>query len=833
MATNNITGDNCITLGLECEFVGTTCTTDNEIKQTVTCNIKNNICEYTYGCYIKHCEGEILTSVIFLSISYASMCIYCCYLLRNAFINKGKTRLDKLTFLALVLVFAFLARGFVVVLKKEDYDNTGFILIETASEIFQVSSAFYFVLLGQQLTTKAIIREKTCVITFLGKMKQVVGIVVVLLFVRLFFRLLPGPVTDAGSTGIRMIFLFTYFIVFACSSKMILQSQLYINKVKKPDHLLLIIQVFNKIAIGVFITFALWGLAFGIRTYIYRTAFENANGQTIKVIDPKSWFLSSIPSEFLEFVTYLLLLFGMKGFKESRLNKVKKEKKKRHTKSTDIQITIDENNVIKKVKTGKEGNAVRKVKNTRKEEANNIVIRTFNRLKKEYPLPFFICNSILSIASLLLYFYDIYTDLNLLVVLIAYGWLKTGLLSMFFIVLPYVIAMVGIYKVRKTAFKETVDWGNGDIKERFFYLSLPVLPFVFDILMFFYRAFRVDSMSDNFSNFMSQYEANRLLSESILEGFPQFCIQIYMISYCSANQCNFQDGNKSSNALMEAFSVSVAGILYRMGATLFEVRKENISFRDYLRQLSKMGDGIPLREIADNEIEHLDLSDLDLSLAQIRLLGKALQNNISLQWLGLKEMNETERDELLKIQHPVIQAYTFVSICEKGNLEQVKSFLDHYDASVTRWGVQDMATQGLIASVKNEHIHITRYLLEQGGDPTTVTREGWNLLHFAARFNKTSTDTLELLLNRMILLDDINCKLTESNADGEYEYTPLDLSYCDGNNSPIKKDISSLLRQHGGKANYHDKNGKWVGYGKGDAEFNFGEYLNHFFESTE
>ena len=69
---------------------------------------------------------------------------------------------------------------------------------------------------------------------------------------------------------------------------------------------------------------------------------------------------------------------------------------------------------------------------------------------------------------------------------------------MFFIILPYVIAMVGIYKVRKTAFKETIDWGNGDIKEVFFYLSLPILPFFFDILMFFYRTFRMDSMSDNF-----------------------------------------------------------------------------------------------------------------------------------------------------------------------------------------------------------------------------------------------------------------------------------------------------------------------------------------------
>ena len=83
----------------------------------------------------------------------------------------------------------------------------------------------------------------------------------------------------------------------------------------------------------------------------------------------------------------------------------------------------------------------------------------------------------------------------------------------------------------------------------------------------------------------------------------------------------------------------------------------------------------------------------------------------------------------------------------------------------------------------------------------------------------------------MILLGDINCKLSESNADGEYESTPLDLVYDIRNKSPIKNDIIELLRGHDGKASYHDKSGAWVGYGKGDAEFNVEEYLNHFFSS--
>ena len=80
---------------------------------------------------------------------------------------------------------------------------------------------------------------------------------------------------------------------------------------------------------------------------------------------------------------------------------------------------------------------------------------------------------------------------------------------------------------------------------------------------------------------MSQYEANRTFSESLLETFPQLCIQIYMISYCSENGCNFEDGNKGTTALIQAFVASIICIIYRIGVTLFEIRKENISFREY------------------------------------------------------------------------------------------------------------------------------------------------------------------------------------------------------------------------------------------------------------
>ena len=44
--------------------------------------------------------------------------------------------------------------------------------------------------------------------------------------------------------------------------------------------------------------------------------------------------------------------------------------------------------------------------------------------------------------------------------------------------------------------------------------------------------------------------------------------------------------------------------------------------------------------------------------------------------------------------------------------------------------------------------------------------------------------------------------------------TPLDLAY--NNSSPIRQEIIALIRSKGGKANWHDENGRNVGSGNGD-----------------
>ena len=113
----------------------------------------------------------------------------------------------------------------------------------------------------------------------------------------------------------------------------------------------------------------------------------------------------------------------------------------------------------------------------------------------------------------------------------------------------------------------------------------------------------------------------------------------------------------------------------------------------------------------------------------------------------------------------------------------------------------------LMAAAREEHFQVVKYLIEQGeADPNIATSYGWNALHLAACYNRTTTELIELLLTHMSL-DSINKK----DRGGS---TPLDFAY--GKSSPIRQEVIALLRSKGGKANCFDENGRRVGYGNGD-----------------
>ena len=129
----------------------------------------------------------------------------------------------------------------------------------------------------------------------------------------------------------------------------------------------------------------------------------------------------------------------------------------------------------------------------------------------------------------------------------------------------------------------------------------------------------------------------------------------------------------------------------------------------------------------------------------------------------------------------------FVCACEKGRVEDVNQFLNlhrfhaYIDVGTANAGmdvtamVSEVGTDSdgdsmtpLMAAAMYEHSTIIEILLQYNADTATTDEYGDNALHWAAYYNKTTTTTVQLLLNNM-KLEDINHK-------ERYGNTPLD--YC-------------------------------------------------------
>ena len=142
----------------------------------------------------------------------------------------------------------------------------------------------------------------------------------------------------------------------------------------------------------------------------------------------------------------------------------------------------------------------------------------------------------------------------------------------------------------------------------------------------------------------------------------------------------------------------------------------------------------------------------------------------------------------------------FLNACEQGSVEDVKKIISY--ARAARMDITAMVSElgtdsdgdsrtPLMAAARYEHSTIVEMLLQLNADTAATDDYGFNALHIAAYNNKTTTTTVQLLLNNM-KLEDINHKNTSG-------YTPLDLCYY--NNSPIKQQLIDLISQKGGKRN--------------------------------
>ncbi len=267
----------------------------------------------------------------------------------------------------------------------------------------------------------------------------------------------------------------------------------------------------------------------------------------------------------------------------------------------------------------------------------------WKKFEDTHPRLFFVVNTLNAFFNFALYFADIYTDIILLLDFIKYGWVLCSVWSVCFLVAPYAVAVGGIFITRKNSIN-FIDWDDGYGKI-VFYCFFPLYPFLLDLLMPFYRL--MDKwLPDTLMNFMAQYEATRTLSETVLESIPQLGLQVYMVLLCRSITCAFVE--EDASALLQAFTVSMISITYRLVLTWFEIHAENMTVKQYVGQLVKMGGGLPLAAIAHNQVEDVRI-DFELSLAQVRLLAGVLRTNTSVKILDLsncgiddEKMNELQ-----------------------------------------------------------------------------------------------------------------------------------------------------------------------------------------------
>ena len=170
--------------------------------------------------------------------------------------------------------------------------------------------------------------------------------------------------------------------------------------------------------------------------------------------------------------------------------------------------------------------------------------------------------------------------------------------------------------------------------------------------------------------------------------------------------------------------------------------------------------------------------------------------------------------------------------CRENNLKAVKAIIKAHDEEKTGMSVEDMLkyvwkkeeTEAqwtlLQYAVSNEQLEIVKFLVETYPNVDLIGQtgsDGWNSLHVAAK-HSDNVNTLKFLIESYkkvyLITNIINEK---ENID---EYTPIDCAYW-YNNSTAKNDIVNLLRQNGGKANYYDKNGKYVDRGNGDLHLSY------------
>ena len=179
-----------------------------------------------------------------------------------------------------------------------------------------------------------------------------------------------------------------------------------------------------------------------------------------------------------------------------------------------------------------------------------------------------------------------------------------------------------------------------------------IAPFFLDISMFTIPVLRLahcTHFSESQKAFIISYHAMRCVTEAFLESGPQLLIQGYILLRCKGTfgeppaQCDDFVSEEGTDFILRSVIVSGAEVLMHVIEIWWMSRCLGVTMKEYVSTMMKIGGGLPIKAIQNNEICSAELEiKFPLDTSQVKQLSTALKTNTSLNGgLDLSDTNWT------------------------------------------------------------------------------------------------------------------------------------------------------------------------------------------------
>ena len=242
-----------------------------------------------------------------------------------------------------------------------------------------------------------------------------------------------------------------------------------------------------------------------------------------------------------------------------------------------------------------------------------------------------------------MYYFDVASDVLVTLDLSATNNPVWTFLMVTFLVLPTLVTSRGILKYRRQVSGRDVPWWEPYV---FFplYLAAPVL---LDCSMLFIAIIKLNQcpLPNAFTAFLVSYAAMRTFTEAVLESLPQLILQAWIWGRCTGRvgaavaECGAPDTaageaccppQEEMGLLVFSLSLSLVEVLYQVLTIVWVSRVLGVPVKEYVATLIKIGGGLPIDAIKENDITELKVR-FSLDEAQVKQLAGALRANTSLE----------------------------------------------------------------------------------------------------------------------------------------------------------------------------------------------------------